>query len=339
MPCSSVGQGSDDILRAVAGTAFVLGGTGMIGRAAVRRLAEHGWDVTVGARNPSPVVEPHARFHRLDRKEGLELPGEVDALVDVFPMTAADGRELLGLAGKVGTIVAISTASVYADGLGRTLDEADELGFPEYPIPVPETCPLVEAADTTYSHQKAAMELTLLEQDAVPATTLRPCAIHGPGAKLPRELFFVKRALDGRELVVLAHHGENVFHTTSVDNLAELIRLACEQPGTRALNAGDPEPPPPLEIGRTIGRIMDWSPRELLVPDGEPGGNPWGVPLPLVVDMAAAQRELGYRPVTTYADAVRETVRWLVEERVEPAGYLADLFDYEAEDAYAREHA
>jgi hypothetical protein len=64
--------------------------------------------------------------------------------------------------------------------------------------------------------------------------------------------------------------------------------------------------------------------------------NPWAVPFPLVVDMRAAERELGYRPVTSYADAVRDTCAWLAEEaprRDWSDTYLGRYFDYAAEDA------
>lgn len=64
--------------------------------------------------------------------------------------------------------------------------------------------------------------------------------------------------------------------------------------------------------------------------------NPWAVAHPLVVDMASAERELGYRPATTYAEAVRATAAWLVEEaprRDWSETYLGRYFDYAAEDA------
>jgi hypothetical protein len=70
------------------------------------------------------------------------------------------------------------------------------------------------------------------------------------------------------------------------------------------------------------------------------------VPRPLIVDMTAAKQELGYRPVTTYEDAVGETVDWIVRElegrdgRVafpEFASYLSRGLDYAAEDALLAE--
>ena len=50
--------------------------------------------------------------------------------------------------------------------------------------------------------------------------------------------------------------------------------------------------------------------------------------------MLTAELELRYRPVTTYARAVRATVEWLVETRPEPGKYKANWFDYAAEDGF-----
>jgi nucleoside-diphosphate-sugar epimerase len=262
-----------------------------------------------------------------------------DVVVDIVAFTRSDAEQLLSLAGSIGAVVAVSSASVYVDDRGRTLDEATSLDtFPELPVPIPESQATVEPSDETYSTQKVAMERTLLD-GPLPATVIRPCAIHGPGSELPRELFFVKRVLDGRHAVVLVGNGESRFHTTSVDNLAELIRLAAEQPGTRVLNCGDPSPPTVAEIGRAVAPELE----QVRIPENgyerRDLSNPWAVPRPLVVDMTAAERELGYRAVTTYAQAVRETRAWLVEEaprRDWTDTYLGRYFDYAAEDAVLR---
>ena len=298
--------------------AFILGGTGQIGHATARRLREASWEVVVGARTGGDV--------RLDRDEGLDLPGEYDALIDCVAFTPAHAEQLLGLAGRVGTLVVVSSAAVYAEDLSTA----------ELPVPIPESLPTVEPGEGGYAREKRALELALLEQDAVPATVVRPCAIHGPHAKSHvRDWYFVKRAQDGRRTVLLAHRGESRFHTTATANLAELIRLACERPGTRALNSGDPEPPSVLEIGRTIARLLEHEFEEVLV-DGRPevARNPWAVQHPFLLDMSAAERELGYRPVATYPEAVEETVGWLVEKRPPLEGYMATFFDYDAEDAF-----
>lgn len=331
-------------------SALIVGGNGQIGRAAARRLAETGWQVVVVSRSgtlPDGLAELGVTAARADRTADGELEAAigdgVNVLVDLIPFTRRDAEQLLGLRSRVGSFVAISSASVYADEQGRTLDEAKSVEtFPHLPVPIPETQRTTEPSDATYSTQKVAIERTLLEGD-VDATVVRPCAVHGPGAEMPRELFFVRRALDGRREVVLVSNGGNRFHTTSVANLAELIRLAAEKPGSRVLNCGDPEPPSVREIGRAIGAAMD---HEFdLVPISDNGydrgelSNPWDVPISLVLDMSAAERELGYRPVTTYPDAVRETCAWLVPEayRDWSSTYLQRYLDYSAEDALLAE--
>jgi nucleoside-diphosphate-sugar epimerase len=332
------------------GTAFVLGGTGQIGRAIGRRLAEAGWEVVAGSRGERPSV-PRVCSVTVDRREPgalAEALGDgVDLVVDVIAFTEEDAEQLNRLAGRIGSVVAISSASVYADDLGRTLDEASDLtSFPELPVPVPETQRTVEPGDTTYSTRKVALEQALLE-GPLPTTIVRPCAIHGPGGSAPRELHFVKRALDGRQIVLLADRGESLFHTTSVANLAELIRLAADQPADRVVNCGDPDPPDVLAIERAIAKELGHEWVEVLVPQNAyaapAADTPWSTPRPFLVDMTHAEAELGYRPVIRYEAAVRETVTWLVEttegrdwREAFPAAveYMESSFDYEAEDSY-----
>lgn len=316
---------------------FVLGGTGQIGRALVPLLLSHGWEVTAAARHrASPVSDLDVRFIEVDRDEGLDLRDDFDAVVDVVPYTLEHARQLLRLG--AGAIVAISSASVYTDADGRTLDEAkEEKSFPQFPVPIPETQATVAPSDATYSTQKSALERTLLEQDETPAIVVRPCAVYGPGGEFTREQFFVKRILDGRRYVVLPVGGRNVFHPTSVHNIAELIRVALDCPRSGVFNCGDPDPPSTLEIGRVIARVLDHQWMECLLPgaavDGV-GRTPWGrFEAPIVLDMAKAETELGYRPAVAYPEAVAETCRWIVEARPPLGEYMETFFDYGAEDA------
>jgi len=324
--------------------AVLIGGTGQIGRAAARALAADGWDVVAVSRSgtlPDGLAELGVEAAVADRADDAQLRAVLgdgaDVVLDTVAFNREHGEQLNGLAGLVGSLVVISSASVYADDEGRALDGEGEM--PQLPVPISETQRTAEPGDATYSTQKAELEQTLLE-GPLPSTLVRACAIHGPGAKLPRELFFVKRAVDGRRRVALALNGESRFHTTSVANLAELIRLAAAQPGNRPLNAGDPEPPTTLEICRAIGDALDHEFEPVLFPEDSeerPGlDNPWAVPRPLVVSMAAAEEQLGYRPVTTYPEAVPETCAWLVAEleggRSWDGTYLEGMLDYAAED-------
>jgi nucleoside-diphosphate-sugar epimerase len=314
----------------------------MIGRAAARLLATDGWDVVAVSRNgvlPAGLAQLGVQSAVADRADDAQLRAAIgtgaDVLLDTVAFTREHGEQLNALDGLVGSLVVISSASVYADDEGRALDGEGEP--PELPVPILETQRTAEPGDATYSTRKAELEQTLLA-GPLPATLVRACAIHGPGAKMPREIFFVKRAVDGRRRVALAYEGESRFHTTSVANLAELIRLAARNPGGRALNAGDPDPPKTLEICRAIGNSLGHEFEPVLL-SGDEYDNPWGAPntKPFVVSMAAAEETLGYEPVTTYPEAVRETCAWLVGElaagRNWDGTYLEGMLDYEAEDA------
>jgi len=329
--------------------AILIGGTGMIGRAAARALAEDGWEVVAVSRSgalPEGLAEFGVESVVADRADDAQLRAAIgsgaDVVYDSVAMNREHGEQLNSLEGLVGSLVVISTASVYADDEGRAFDgEGGEP--PRLPVPILETQPTAEPGDGTYSTQKADLEQTLL-QGPIPATLIRACAVYGPGDKNPRELFFVKRAFDDRRRVALAWQGESRFHTVSVANLAELIRLAATQPGDRILNGGDPDPPSTLEICRAIGAALDYEFEPVLLPADE-FGNPWGVPSssPLIVSMEAAERELGYRPVTTYPEAVKETCAWLVAElesgRTWEGSYIEESLHYAAEDAVLASHA
>jgi hypothetical protein len=73
------------------------------------------------------------------------------------------------------------------------------------------------------------------------------------------------------------------------------------------------------------------------------GNHPWAVPRAVVADMSGAIEQLGYPPVTNYAEALVDTLTWARDacrhrdwRAVFPwlASYASDPFDYVAEDAY-----
>ncbi|MFJ3672644.1 NAD-dependent epimerase/dehydratase family protein [Streptomyces sp. NPDC090106] len=337
---------------------MVIGATGQIGRVAVGTLARDGWEVTAVSRGGGRDEDwpGDVRVVRADREDDTALVAAVgdgcEVLVDVVAYDRSHARQLTALAGRVGSAVVVSSVSVYEDGKGRGFDTQEEPdGFPEYPVPITVDQRTVEPGDGTYSTRKAGLERELLAAgDALPTTLLRAGAVHGPYCQTPRELYFVKRNLDGRTRRVLAHGGRSRFHPAGVHNIAELIRLAAAKPGSRVLNAVDPDVPTVAEIARAIDRVMgvDPLPEDVLVEGAPPvptvGDTPWSVPLPVIGDMSAAERELGYRAVTRYADRLAETVA-SIERRL--AGrdwreaypkmvrsYGEGLFDYAAEDAW-----
>lgn len=333
--------------------AFLIGGTGQIGRAAAAALLDRGWTVALASRSgavPDDLAARGATSVALDRTRpgalARALGGGADLLLDAVAYDAGEADQLLDVQASIGHLVAVSSASVYRDETGRTLDEAIANGFPELPERMAEAQPVVEPGPATYSTRKVAMERRLLDGARGNATVLRPCAIHGPHSRHPREWWFVKRLLDGRPRIPLAFRGASRFHTSAVANIAALVAAVADAPGVRVLNAVDPDPPSVLEIGRAIMTALDREAELVPLPDrGYPprlGATPWSVPRAFTLCDAAA-RAIGYRPVGGYAETIASTCRWLADGAAGGdwraafpalAAYPWDLFDYAREDAW-----
>lgn len=333
--------------------AFIIGGTGQIGRAVALKLLDDGWQVHLTSRGRRPLPEDlrarGAKLLTVDR----ETPGALaaalgdgaDAVIDTVAYDAHHADPLLALQDDIGTFMIVSSSSVYSDDEGRTLDEACEKGFPQFPVPIPETQSTVAPGPETYSTRKAALEHRWLEKTRKPVTLLRPGAVHGPWSTHPREWWFVKRMRDGRAFIPLAYGGESRFHTSAVANIASLIATTLDSTATRVLNVADPEAPTVAEIGEWIARLAGYQ-GEIRRLDTDPnlypapvGGSPWSLPSPFVLDISNA-RATGWQPVTDYAGALPETIDWLMRQPLDQwqerfpvlAAYPGNLFDYQLED-------
>jgi nucleoside-diphosphate-sugar epimerase len=306
--------------------------------------------VTVASREsaPPPEIANAVDSVHLNREDegALDVANGYDLVVDVVPFTVAHAEQLLQL--DAGALVAISSASVYADDAGNTLDEAESVdAFPDLPVPIPETQRTVEPGEATYSTNKRALELRLLESGKT-AAIVRPCAIYGPGDRMAREWHFIKRALDKRPYMILTGKGQSRFHTTASSNIGELVRCIARNPRTGVYNSGDPDPPMLIDLARRVSATVGHEWEEILLPTWETtdgiGETPFSVPKPLVIDMQKAETELGYRPATTWNDAIDAQIEYLVAvtrgrdwKEVLNRGAQYMRFDYDAEDAFVHE--
>lgn len=336
--------------------ALVLGGTGLVGRAIARRLLSAGWQVDLTGRNPAHLPREIAvaggRFLAADREDTSQLLAALgsgtDLLVDCICYTAADATLLLPLLADAGSTVMISSKAVYVDGPGHHSNSAVA---PRFDGPIHETQSTLapDGGDPNtpdgYGPNKVAAEQILLESGG-PVTVLRPSKIHGAGARTPREWVFVKRVLDRRPAVFLAHRGAGVDHTTAAANIAALVEVVAARPGRRILNIADPDAPSALEISRTIAGQLDHVWNEVLLDDGAGDGlgrHPWDAPHPIVLDTSAAV-DLGYEPVGDYATTVADEIEWLVTAARGENGahilpgrddpFFGPMLDYAVEDTY-----
>jgi nucleoside-diphosphate-sugar epimerase len=122
-------------------TAFILGGTGQIGLAVAKRLTGEGWEVRLVSRAPAPISGPwqHIAADREDQSVLRKVLADgADLVLDCVAFDVRHADQLLDLQDGIGRLAFISSASVYCDAQGRTLDEASHCGLPTFPEPIRE---------------------------------------------------------------------------------------------------------------------------------------------------------------------------------------------------------
>jgi len=326
--------------------ALIIGGNGQIGRAVAQMFVQQGWQVTIAGRSTpkNPILSNAIKYVKVDRKRTQDIkgcvPSTVDFLLDCISFDEEDAVQLAELSSSVGRICVVSSASVYTDQLGRTLDEASTCGFPELPVPITTSQSTVQASSKTYSTKKIAIEKYIASNAECPVSILRPCAIYGPYSKHAREWFFVKRLLDERKYIPLAYSAESRFHTTSVDGIAAAVLASANGCLPLITNVVDSNAPTVREIGLAIMKVMGIE-AEIVGISGtdfppETGRSPWAIPNPVVCEPSE-----DYCPVGVYSDLIAPTVRYLANEidlkdwkdaLPQLAWYPMDLFDYDTED-------
>ncbi len=332
-------------------TALIIGGTGQIGDATARALLSAGYEVTLASRSGTGLHGVDAAALALDRddREGLLASASgFDLVVDAVAFTPEHARDLLALGSTIGSLVVISTGSVYLGNDGLAFEDVATTGrYPVFPVPILESQPTIDRPGAAYGAAKAAMERVLLEQDALQVSILRPASVHGPRSTKIREWHFIKRALDGRRSVILARDGAQRFSTSSTLNIAALVVACAARPGTRALNAVDDESLTMSEIAATVYDLLD-RPLELVAFAGAPvdgvGQTPWDAPIDFVCSTTAAHDLGGYTPIV-YREAVAADIAWIRAElgdggRRQPLFPTAEgWFPYEDEDRWLARHA
>lgn len=329
--------------------ALVFGATGQMARALVPMLAIDGWQVSAvarGGRDLPPEVAAHATPmpHQDTRAATIRAGGGFDAVFDPMALGPADAADLLSARDDVGQFCVISTASIYADAQGRSLESSGVTGFPRFPRQISETQATVAAGDG-YSSGKVAMEHAF---SGHPVTILRPGAIHGIGARHPREWWFVKRLLDGRREIPLLDHGQNIFHTSSATGIAALAALCLNHGHLGQFNVADPQA---LTVAQIAAAIADTMGRKvtLIGVDNLPdslshiGFTPWSGEHPLRLSTAKA-RALGWNGGPAYESQLPAYCAWLADHAATwradfPAfaAYGHDPFDYLGEDLALRQ--
>ena len=312
-------------------------GAGQIGYAAAIAFFTKGWDVTIHARSAPAFFEFPNHWQRYIL--GEDPVPDADLVLDTIAYDEEDVARYDP--DRVGKLITISSASVYCDDQGRTLDEGREGGYPEFSEPISERQAIVTAGPQTYSTRKVRMEEKAHALFGSRSTILRPCAIHGRYSRHPREWWFVKRLLDRRTHIPLMHKGQSQFQTSAAQTIAEFALHAADHNLSGRFNIADSDSASVLEIGQNICAQMERDVEFVLADDGKLiGRTPWSLPHPFCVSGAKAKAH-GFKGASSYAET-STMIRWLSDHHPadwreafpQLAVYPWDLFDYEAEDRF-----
>ncbi len=302
-------------------------------------LFKDDWEITLCSRSEPPNGKfCYSHFQRYTA--GEDPAPAADLVIDTI---AFDGDDIARYdPDHVGHLITISSASVYCDQHGRTLDEAAQNGFPNFNGEITEDQATVPPGPETYSTRKVRMENRAFDLFGDRATVLRPCAIYGSRSRHPREWWFVKRMLDGRERIPLLFDGRSKFQTTNAQDIASSsLELAEHQIGG-VFNIADEYCPTVRQIGEAITEEMRAACEFIDAGEtGMIGRTPWSVPRPLMCSDEKLRAATGGCS-SSYNPSCGEAVRWLCEIAPKDwraafpqlAAYPWDMFDYEAEDRF-----
>jgi nucleoside-diphosphate-sugar epimerase len=327
---------------------LAIGGTGFIGRFAVRELLGMGHEVTVFHRGTHSA--PGARSIAGERQELLKYAGEFQALqpdvvIDFLICNERGARELVEAAGGA-RLVMLSSCDVYR---AAGILHGTEPGEPDAALITEDSV----LRTTLHPYPPAVMQMLRSsvypwvedDYDKIPAerviaeaggTILRLPMIYGPGDPLHRFYPVVKRIDDGHTAMVLDESTAQWRGIRGyVEDVARAIALAAtdERAAGRVYNVGDSENFTELEWRRQIAAAAGWNGRFVVLSDERAPqhvkirGNlrqHWAA------DSSRIRRELGYRERVPRAEALQRTIEW--ERANPPLAINPAEYDYAAED-------
>lgn len=300
---------------------LVLGGTGLTGPFAVRRLCALGNEVTVFHRGehtaelPAAVQVLRGDFDRLPA--GLRHPAP-DVVVHMWAMTEAAAQKFLAFfRGFAGRVVLISSGDVYR-AYGRL--QRIESGPPDQ-IPIGEEGPLRETlypyrnllkADSPgwmRSYDKILVERTIVGNADLPATVLRYPAVYGPGDSYHRFRAWLQQMETGGDIEVQDAYARWRWTHGYVENVAESVVIAATdaRAENRIYNVGETETPSMAERIEELGRAAGWQGRVVPGPMQE---LPHDFAHHLAVDTTRIREELGYAEPVSREEGLARTIAW-----------------------------
>ncbi|TAK69022.1 MAG: NAD-dependent epimerase/dehydratase family protein [Actinomycetota bacterium] len=326
---------------------LVIGGTGPTGRWVVEGLLDSGDAVTIlhGGQHEvdfsRPVEHLHADVHFVETLTAALAGRDFDVVVAMYGRTRLLAEVL---AGRTARLVAIG-GSAYS----RDETRHGPLGAPAV---LDEHAPMVDDPNgPRLQHKVWLTEQALLGAHAAGAfavTVLRyPPVVYGPGALAPRDWSVVRRILDGRARILVAHGGTTVRSRVYAANAARAVLLAVAEPSAagQIYNVADDEQHSEGQLIQYVAGLLGRQVELVGVP-GEIATKVYrhvdSSHQTRLLDTGKIRRELGYSDAVAVPAALAATVEWLQRNPLPPGGeaeqQLGDPFDYALEDRIAQEY-
>ena len=330
---------------------LLIGGNGFIGRFVAASLHSQGVDLAIFHRGntgvPAGVTEIIGDRGKLQASAHALKTFQPDVVIDFVLSSGIQAEELMSVfRGVTERVVMLSSMDVYrAVGIGNgtedgplqevPLTEESELRHNLHPY-TPESMQMLQTIFSwaTDDYDKIPAERAVMDDSELPGTVLRLPMIYGPGDPLHRFYPIVKRISDRRGHLLFA---EPLAAWKSprghVENVAAAITLAATdaRAAGRIYNVCEEPAFSELEWARKIAAQMQWNGEFVVLPVDRTLPHllrPGNAAQHWTASSARIRRELGYVEPVAVDEAIRQTIRWELENP--PALPLAQ-FDYEAE--------
>ena len=325
--------------------ALMIGGTGPSGPHVVNGLLDRGYEVTIlhGGQHEVEFKQPIEHIHTDPHFEETLAPALEGRSFDLVLATYGRMRIIAKvLKGKTARFIGVGGASVYAH------HEDPRWGPLGAPAMVPEDAPRRDdPSEPKFNHLMWVTEETVMRahrEGHYSATYFRYPLLYGAQAPANPDWSVVRRILDGRKRLIIPANGA-LKRRGAARNVAHALLLAVDKPAEAAgqiYNIRDERQYTQRQYVNFIARHLKQDCEIIEVPPllaqrvykGDASRAPeWTIEY----DISKIRIQLGHRDVIAPAQALAESVDWLVAHRPEPGGeierQLGDPFAYAAEDA------